>query len=568
MAKDSIEKGNRQMEKVNVLPFDKAFMTAIKDMVFIVTIENNSVLTYAFLNQAVFERTRLTEAAIGKTFKEVHNSDLADVLNMNYKQVLATRNVVVYTDSYSSPAGDSYYSESTLTPLLDEEGKCTHIIGVVKDTTAERLAQMESQKAWKRMEESRSRYRSLYDNNADAIFSLDLSGKIQTGNSTVEQLTGFSPVEIADMEFRKFIYGKDSDVLEAHYKQVLVGGIQDFRTKFRGKSGHLIGVSVQFAPIEEENEIVGIYAVLRDMREIDHLITQYAESENRFRIIAENAHDVIVLMDYKGEILYVSPSIERVFGFDPEEFMENPPFHNVHPEDISFVRSIYKQAIQKAEKYVIEIRLEHKTNGWLCSELQGTPIFNEQGQFVHMLTITRDITLQKEHETKLHHYAYHDSLTGLPNRRLFKQRLSDEIVDHQTENKALAVMLLDIDHFKQINDDFGHEIGDEVIEEFSRRISQPLQNCDMAARLGGDEFVLLLPNVKTQEQVEQLAKDIQAAMEEPWYVQNGPLKVTASMGIALIPLAGATVSSILKSADQAMYKAKESGRGTYRLQSI
>lgn len=556
------------MEKTKALPFDKAFMTAIKDMVFIVSVENDSIFTYAFLNQAAVERTTLTEAAIGKTFQDVHNGTFADVLTMNYTQVLATKNTVVYADSYISPAGESYYSESTLTPLLDDNGRCTHIIGVVKDITAERLATIESQQAWKRMEESHSRYRSLYENNSDAILALNTSGRIQTGNSAVEKLTGFSADEVTSIPFSKFIYGKDLKLLEAGYEKVLIGGIEDFRTKFRGKSGHLTGVSIQLSPIEEEGEIVGIYAVLRDMREIDHLISQYAESENRFRIIAENAHDVIVLRDSKEQIIYVSPSIEQVYGYAPEEIIEKTIVHTIHPEDTPLLQSNYRQAVKDAKNYVIEMRVRHKTKGWLWSELQGTPIFNEQGQFIHMLTITRDISLQKEHETKLHHYAYHDPLTGLPNRRFFNQQLTEKITNQKRTNETLAVILLDIDHFKKINDEFGHEVGDAVIEEFSRRISHPLQDGDIAARLGGDEFVLLLPSVKTREQAEHIAKNIQIAMDGPWYVHNGPSKVTASIGIALTSLTGATVSSVLKSADLAMYDAKQAGRGTFRLTGL
>lgn len=548
------------MEKVHALPFEKAFMTAIQDMVFIVSIENDSVFTYEFLNQAVFDRSNLTPDAVGKTFQEVHDSEMADLLTLHYGNVLETKKAFIYSDST--------YSESTLTPLLDEHGNCTHIIGVIKDATAEKLAKIESQKTWKRIQESRSRYRSLYDNNADAILSLDITGKIQTGNSTVEQLTGFSLDELVGLEISQFINKEDHGVLLEYYQQGLTGVFQDVRTKFLGKSGNLIGVSIQFAPIEEEGAIVGAYAVLRDMREIDHLINQYAESENRFRIIAENAHDVIVLRDYKGEILYVSPSIKRVYGFDPEEYMEKPSFHTVHPDDISQVREIYSQAVKEAKNYVIEIRMEHKTNGWLWTELQGTPIFNELNQFIHMLTITRDITLQKEHEAKLHYYAYHDSLTGLPNRRFFKQRLAEEIASQQHLDDTLAVILLDIDHFKQINDQLGHEVGDAVIEEFGRRLNQSLEIPDMAARLGGDEFVLLLPSVTTRESAEGMAHKIQLAMKAPWTIENGPSKVSASMGITLIPLAGETVSSILKKADLAMYEAKEAGRGTYHLQSL
>lgn len=556
------------MELGSSLPFEKALMTAIKDMVFIISVENDSVFSYAFMNQAVYERTNLTEAAIGKTFREVHDDASADLLNRNYEKVIASQEVVVYSDSYTSSINNLYYSESTLTPFYDNAGNCTHIIAVVKDTTAERLAKMESQESWKKMQIDRSRYQLQYTNDTKAVPSFELAGNILIDNTKVELLTDFPVEKIGGLKLSKFINEVDPDVLTGHYQHALTNVFQDVRTRFREKSSHLIGVSIQFAPIEEEGEIVGIYAVLGDMRETDSLITQYAESENRFRIIADNTHDVIILMDYKGEILYVSPSTKQVYGFEPEEYMEKPAFYNVHPEDLAHVRTIYQQAVKEVKNYVIEIRMQHKTNGWLRTELQGTPIFNEQGQFIHMLTITRDITPQKEHEKKLHHYAYHDSLTGLPNRRFFKQRLAEEIASKHEQGETLAVILLDIDRFKEINDQLGHEVGDAVIEEFSRRLSQPLTDRDIATRLGGDEFVLLLPSIKTREQAVHFAQDIQHAMEAPWFIENGPSKVSASMGVALIPLAGATVSSVLKSADLAMYKAKEAGRGTFRFNSL
>lgn len=551
-----------------MLPFDMVLMEAITDMVFMVSVGKDSFLQYEFFNQAVFERTHLTQNDTGKTFQEAHDQKLASLLKQQYNQALAAGEKVVYEDSYTSPYGEPYYSETTLTPLFDENGVCTYIIGVVKDITNERLAGVASEEAWERLKESRSRYRSLYENNTDAVFSLDLNGQILAGNEGVETVTGFPPVDLIGVKFDNCIIQKDHEVLSDHFQLALDGIFHDFRTKFLGKSEQPIGVLIKFAPIEVKGEIVGVYTIMKDMRELDKMVSQYVESENRFQIIAENAQDVIVLMDHEGETLYVSPSSKRVYGFDPVEHMGKSPFHNVHPDDIPQVRKAFSLAIQEAETYILEVRLKHKTKGWIWTEVQGTPIFDEQQEFVQMMTITQDITLQKEHEIQLRHYAYHDSLTGLPNRRFLKNRLLEKINQSQEKDDILAVILLDIDHFKDINDQLGHEIGDAVIEEFGKRLSQSISGQDIAARLGGDEFVLLLPDIKTEEQARNIANKIQLAMRNTWQIENGPVEVTASMGIALTPLAGATVSSILKNADIAMYESKEAGRGTYRIHCL
>lgn len=556
------------MNKLAMLPFDTALMEAIKDMVFIVSVNGDSVLKYEFFNKAVFERTHLTQDAIGKTFLETHNADIARMLNDHYGKALETLADVVYQDIYISPAGESYYSETTLTPLIDDTGKCNHIIGVVKDITGERLAGLASEEAWERLKESRSRYRSLYENNTDAIFSLDLNGRILGGNSTVEKLMDCVLNDLIGTAFLEHVPSCDEALLTTYFTLALDGVSQDFRTKFSGKNGKLIAVLVHFAPVEVKEEIVGVYATLKDMTELDKMASQYVESENRFRIIAENAHDVIVLMDSEGETLYVSPASKRVYGLEPAEYMGKPPFHNVHPDDIPQMREAFSLAIREAKTYISEVRLQHKTRGWIWAEVQGTPVFDEDRQFVHMLTITQDITLHKERETQLHHYAYHDSLTGLPNRRFLKERLLEKINQAEGKDDILTVFLLDIDHFKDINDQLGHDVGDAVIQEFGRRLLNSIGEEDVAARLGGDEFILLLPGVKTVEEAEKMATTIQQLVALSWEKQADSLEVTTSMGIALTPISGATVSSVLKSADVAMYEAKEAGRSTYRIHSI
>lgn len=551
------------MEKMTILPYQRVMMEAIKDMIFIVSRSSDSTFKYEFFNKAVFEKTHMSQKDWGKTFQELHEPQLVSFLEQQYSQAFHKRELVVFEDSFITSSGEPNYSKTSLTPLFDEAGECIYVIGLVEDITNIRMARLENEEAWERLQESSSRYRSLYENNPDAIFSLDLAGRILNGNSAVEKMTGYSLNELIGSKFDGYMDQKEDGLFAADFKLAMAGDSKDFRAKFIGESGQTIGILIHFAPIEVKNKIVGFYATMKDMRNSDKLFSQYAESERRFRIIAENAQDAIVLMDHDGETLYVSPSSKKITGFEPAEQMENSPFHNVHPDDILQLRKSFSRAIVKAESYKLEVRLKHKTNGWIWTEVQGTPVFDKDQNFVHMLTITRDITLQKENESQLHFYAYHDSLTGLPNRRFLKECLQ-EIINLGTESDdKVTVIILDIDYFKDINDQFGHEMGDAVIAEFGKRLQETITGQDVAARLGGDEFVLLLPRIKTEEQARNFAEKIQAAIELPWQIEAVSLAVTTSMGVALTSTAGATVSSILKKADIAMYESKKAGRNTY-----
>ena len=556
------------MNGTNALTFDRVLMEAIQDMVFVVRVEKDSLFIYEFFNRAVTERTDLDQQALGKTFWEVQSEELAVLLNEQYEKVLANRECQTYEDSYLSPSGELYYGETRLTPLFDDSGQCTRIVGIVKDITNEKLTEAESQEYLERLKESRSRFRSLYDNNADAVFTLDLNGRILGGNEAVETITGYAPDELIDTELIEHIVTDQHMDIQNLFQQAIEGNIKNCRTKFVGKDSELIGCLIKITPIEVRDEVVGVFAVLKDMRELEEVFRKYNESEKNFRIIAENVHDVIVLMDHQGKTLYVSPSSKEVYGFEAEEYEEKPPFYNLHPEDFPLVDQLFSQAIHEAKTYKAELRLKHKTKGWVWAELHGTPVFDEQNRFIHMMTISRDITLQKEQEAKLEFLAYHDSLTGLPNRRFFRNCLKDTISQVKKDDERVTIILLDIDHFKSINDQLGHEIGDAVIEEFSKRLKQAIGDADIAARLGGDEFILLLPGSGTEAQAMAAAKNIQRAMEVPWHIQDTVLQVTTSMGVSISPLKEATPSSLVKNADIALYEAKEAGRNTFRIHQI
>lgn len=178
--------------------------------------------------------------------------------------------------------------------------------------------------------------------------------------------------------------------------------------------------------------------------------------------------------------------------------------------------------------------------------------------------VQRELNGNGHSEEKILHMATHDALTGLPNRILFDDRLVLELAHAKRNNKKLAVMLADLDHFKNINDAMGHSVGDKLLQEVGKRLTKSLRKTDTVARMGGDEFLLLLPDISKSEAVTRLAKKILESMRKPFMLDGRKIYITASIGISIFPKDGAVPNTLIKRADMAMYKAKENGRNNFR----
>ena len=553
------------MNQENSLSFARVLMEGIDDMVFVVKVNEGCSFAYEFLNNAAMERTHLNSSSIGKTFDEVHSTKTADLLNRKYGEVLQGNHKLSYEASFYSSTNQLFYSKNLLTPFLDDAGKCTHIICFVKDITEEKTTLLESEGIRQRLEESSARYRPLFDSSAAAIFTLDSKGFITGGNATGQKLSGFLMRELVGKSFIDFIVLKNKKQASEHFQSAIKGDFKDRRLKFILKSGTPIACLFKFIPINPGNEKTGFYMIVKDMTELDRVASLYQEGEENFRIIAENVHDVIILMDRDKKYLYVSPSVENIFGFKVEGVVGQKPFFNVHPEDVDLVRQAFEEAAENRSTYIVQLRLLHQDKGWIWSEINGTPVFDEEEQFNHMVMVARDISVQKEYESQLKHFAYFDSLTELPNRRYFQEYATSQLELSDRCGKSLAVLILDIDDFKEINDQWGHEIGDAVIQEFGFRLSGCIYGENMAARLGGDEFVILLADTDSKEQVAEVAGHIYRVMKEPIEVQGLSLNISISMGIALAPAEKVSVSVMMKRADMAMYKAKQQEKNSFHL---
>ena len=408
------------INETNNLYFNKVLMDGIQEIVFIMRVGSDFEFYYDFLNRAAMKITGLTESVIGKSFREVYPAEVANLLYEQYEKVITSLESVTYEDSYKPSLGERYYFETTLTPIFNDTRECTYIVALVRDITEKKWGDFELKEYWKKLNESNQRYRSLFNYNPNAIFTLDLKGQILNSNDSVESITGYTTNDLIDSNFISLVNSDDTNTSIKHFKQAVTGNSVNFRMAMTKKTGENIELLVSYAPIVIKDEVAGVYAILSDITENIRLTEKYEESEQRFRIIAEHAHDLITLLDSKGKIIYASPSYKTILGFDPMEYIGQLFFHNVHPDFINKLEHTLSMSLKKGQPFRLQLKQKSRTDSWVWSELHGTPVFDDKGQFIHFVVITMDISLQKEYESKLKHFAYHDSLTELPNRRLLK----------------------------------------------------------------------------------------------------------------------------------------------------
>lgn len=548
-------------------PFLKdVLFNGIQDMIYIMKVTEEGNFIYDFINLAVRKYAGLTNDIIGKAFHEVLDNEKADFLYEKYEQAVNTNECVVYEDLYPSPLGEKRYGENVLTPLLDEEQNCTHVVAVVKDITDRKIAEKVAEQAREMLLEGKQRYQSLFDYNLDGVLAIDIQGMIVACNRSLINIIGEPDHNLIGKHYTHIISPEDVPKVEKYFNIAIKGILEEFSIRMRSRSGKELEMIVKLTPIIVNEQTVGIYAICKDITEQIKILNKYTESENKFEIIAEYSGDLITMLDRGGKITYVSPSYRDVLSYDPMEYIGKDFHHNVHPEDIHALQISFEQSKSSGKPWIAQFRQKHQTMGWVWSELKGSPVYDYNHDFKQMVVLSRDISIRKNYEEKLKYFAYHDSLTGLPNRRYFTMQLKEALEDYRTTGEKFAVIIMDLDRFKAINDTFGHDVGDKSISEFAFRVGRQIRDFDTLARLGGDEFVLLLRNIMDENEVFQVADLIVEAVQEPWKIDGSEFITTTSIGISLLSQETEnTFESLFKNADQALYEAKNAGGNQYAL---
>jgi len=289
-------------------------------------------------------------------------------------------------------------------------------------------------------------------------------------------------------------------------------------------------------------------------------------SEQRYRLMAENSTDLISRSTMRGRMLYVSDAARSLLGYEPAEMVGHSIFEFVAPDDQHILRQVTVRIEQERAPQTFSYRIVRKDGAKIWFETTSRAIADPvSGEHSEIVAVSRDISERRRAEEQIEYQAYHDALTGLPNRLLFRDRLTVALAHAKRQQTPVAVMFLDLDRFKYVNDTLGHSLGDDLLRAVAARLRTVLREGDTIARMGGDEFTVLLADLASPTDAAKIAQKLLDTIAHPIRVEGHELFATTSIGIALYPSDGNSAEELLQNADSAMYRAKEHGRNSYQL---
>ena len=410
-------------------------------------------------------------------------------------------------------------------------------------------------------------YRSVVESTSDSIYMVDKECRYLFMNNQHLSRLGLPAEQIIGKRYSEFHSPEQDKVFAEAVNKVFSTGesIQHEHRSERDKRYFLR----TFSPVKDRGpngEITCVVVISTDITERRLDEEAIRESEQKYRTIIENIEDGYHELDFSGNIVFFNDSLLKILGYSRDEFTRMN-YRNLTDEETA------RQLLQVCDEVHrtgkpssgIEIEVMKKDGTMTVVEMSVSLILDAKGHEVGFRNLIRDVTERKRSEETIRRLAYHDPLTGLPNRLLFTDRLNMAITRAKRNRQYLAVMMLDLDYFKEINDTLGHHMGDRLLHAVGSRLTELLRKGDTIARMGGDEFLILLPEITNVEVTTTIAQKIVESFQSFFVIDNRELHITTSIGIAIYPNASDDVENLIKHADIAMYRAKGSGRNNYQL---
>ncbi|OHX15011.1 diguanylate cyclase [Chromobacterium sphagni] len=509
---------------------------------------------YLLVNAAYARRVGVSaQSLLGWRPEDVFDAADAAQIREQDQQVLNLLSPRQFEEHFSLNGLETYLLASKF-PLFDADGRPAGVGSVDTDITLSKREQ-------KAKREAEERYLALVEQSLVGIYILQ-DERLVYVNPKLAEILGYEQEQLVGMSMSQVLMPGEANRL----RQQLLRRFRDnisvmhYSTRALRKDGVLVDMEVHSRLFELEGR-KAIIGVVMD-------ISERLLADTNLRLAAkvfENSAEGILILDAGARIIAVNDAFTRITGYSEDETLGKPSrIFSLGQQE----REAMQQALATLGHWQGEMQDRRKNGEWYPAELSISALRDEDGQLSNYVAVFSDITQRKEAEERLQFLANHDPLTRLPNRSSLTARLDEALAQMASQGGQLAVMFIDLDRFKLINDSFGHQAGDQLLCEIALRLARVVGERGLLARLGGDEFTLLMTGFDKHKQLADMAGDILAELGRPLSLEAHEVFITGSIGISVFPHDGQDARTLLKNADVAMYRAKDSGKNTYQFFDI
>lgn len=384
-------------------------------------------------------------------------------------------------------------------------------------------------------------------------------------------LTGYTPDQL--IHNQSISYEEVIAPEYRHYVRVEIAKAVEESTSFEIEypihhaNGSVIWVSERGYPVyDEHGQVQALEGYIQDISDRKNVEASLKKAESRYRSIFENAIEGIFQSTLDGQYLVANPALASIYGYESSAALISALNNIQHQLYVLPTRrdEFVKEITTKGKVHNFQSQIYRKDKSIIWISENARLVYDKDNQPIYYEGTVEDITELKNHAVEIEYQATHDNLTGLPNRYILNDRLQQSINFASRYNTKLAIVFVDLDQFKLINDSMGHSVGDQLLVSVSKRISNNVRDIDTVVRLGGDEFVILIPNVQTRQDIELSLGRLLNHMSAPLNINDFNFSITCSMGISVYPDDGKDPDTLLKNADSAMFKAKHTGRNNFQ----
>jgi diguanylate cyclase (GGDEF)-like protein/PAS domain S-box-containing protein len=549
-----------------------------------------SVSDYLFLFQTFFDTSLDNIAVYGPVGQQVYaNATLLNTLNIKKHAG------VDYVDLKGQHAFEHYYEainrtlttgEScaillnfqhdslsrviydlvNLSAIKNQKNQVIGVIAVGRDLDFYQLQQNQ------KIEQREQYLRALMDTFPFIVWMKDKAGRFLATNHKFVEVVGAKHYKDLEgkTDFDLFPTGMAQGYVSDDNEILETGVPKSVNEQIKRASGEVYWAETYKSPVELDGEVIGTVGFSRDITEKQYLQSEITKQHNAYQSLVKNLPTTVIRYNLEGKRIFVNSRCHEAYGVDVPYELNKTPLELWSPYIVNMTGEAFMAELMEVMQFNVQKTLEiHSVHEetFVVHQVRIVPELDEMHQVCGALTIATDITEVAEYRRKIENMAFHDQLTGLPNRTLFSQKLSAAIDKAKADNSMFALMMIDLDQFKSINDTMGHAIGDKLLIDVAKRVSNNIEKHYACARLGGDEFIILVEPLMNRAQVEHMSNTLLNQIMQVYVIEGAEYFISASIGISYYPDDSVDMNDLLKYADSAMYYAKKNGRNRYQAYS-